>query len=378
MKRKNILYVEFLKVTAANHLLMMMKGLKAATNYRLVALCQKDSYLSRELRKLHIPVYEIEHTELNLHDPTTYLPFIRLTIRMIDIIIRHKVGIIHCHRLNWAYACVIPSLLLRVPLFVQIVIIEKLTSKFQNFLIRHHRGIRYICVSKSAMEDFRAIYPVKRAAISYHYGGLYFPDLRTAKLRNIPILEQMKKKTRIVGMISRMDPLKGVDVFIESAAILHRKHPDVSFVHIGNHPEYVFQDGYYEHNIQRVNNLGLDSVFHFIDYLDDILPYYRYFDLMALPTSKDTLSYVNLEANAYGVPVVFTDIGGVAETSKPEFGLSIPFPASPVLLADKLDGLLSNTNRRVLLKRKIAGHMRTVFDARKNASGLARLYEDVS
>ncbi|MCL4199881.1 glycosyltransferase family 4 protein [Patescibacteria group bacterium] len=375
-RKKTIFYIEFLKITAANTLSMIIQGLNAQNNCNIVLLCQKSSYLAKSLKGTNIRIYEIDYEEFRIRSLASYVSYFRQMLLIMYIIIRHKVDIIHCHRLNWAYLCIIPSLIFHVPLYVQIVIIEKLESRFQNFLLRIHKHIRYIAVSKNSLKQFRNLYKESFHFGTYHYGGIFFPEMekwRHVRMKNLE--EARYKKTRIVALVSRMDPLKGVDVFIEAAALLAKKYTDVQFVHFGNHNDYVFQDQYYEACKKRVVNLGLASRFRFFDYTEDILAAYKYFYICVLPTYKDTLSFVNLEANYFNKPVVFTDVDGLMETSRAEFNCSIPYPPSPLLLAQKIESLLKDTRRYRLLQDQVSHYVQRKFSAERNAERLLRLYE---
>lgn len=376
-RKKTIVYVEFLKVTAANTLLMIIQGLIAHGGYNIVLLCQKSSYLARSLKGKGITIYEIEYEDFRAKSIHSYLSYIRQTLFVAYIAVRHRANIIHCHRLNWAYICVVPSLILRIPLYVHIVIIEKLNSRFQNYLLRLHEHIRYIAVSKDSLRQFKKLYKDVVHGATYHYGGLFFPEMEKWQHTRLKELEGKRyTKKKIIALVSRMDPLKGVDVFIEAAALLAKKHPDVQFVHFGNHSDYVFRDRYYEECRQRVINLGLSSRFHFFDYTEEILAAYKYFYICVLPTYKDTLSFVNLEANYYKRPVVFTDVDGLMETSSAAFNCSIPYPPSPILLARKIDWLLTDAKSYRNLQNEVSRYVRRKFNAEKNAKRLMRLYNN--
>ena len=374
-RKKTIFYIEFLKITAANTLSMIIQGLIAQDDCSIVLLCQKSSYLAKSLKGKNLRIYEIEYDEFRPRSIASYISYLRQLFLVMYIIIRHRVDIIHCHRLNWAYLCIIPSLILRVPLYVHIVIIEKLESRFQNYLLHLHKYIRYIAVSKDALKQFKHLYKGAVHFGTHHYGGLFFPELE--KWRNVRLNEFEKKQNtnvRIVALVSRMDPLKGVDIFIEAAALLAKKYKGLQFVHYGNHSDYVFRDQYYEECKQRVKNLGLTSRFRFFDYTDEILAAYKYFYICVLPTYKDTLSFVNLEANYFMKPVIFTDVDGLMETSNPAFNCSIPYPPSPLLLAQKIDWLLQDTQKYSVLQNQVSGYVHRKFNAEKNAKRLMRLY----
>jgi glycosyltransferase involved in cell wall biosynthesis len=376
-KNKSILFIEFLPTTAANHLTMLIKGFIQQYDCKVVLLCQKGSLLAKELKKTKVVVYEVNYVELNLHKPTTYFNFLELLIFIFFIIFRHKINIIHSHRLNWAYLGVIPSLILKIPLVVHIVIIENLTSGLQKLLLKiNNERVHYLAVSKNTLVKFKQLSCINNIKISYHYGGLFLPDMQKMQQMRIPFFESKKNKI-IIGMVSRLDQLKGVDIFIEAAAILLKKYKNLYFLHVGDIPYNTFQDGYYEMCLQRIDNLNIQKSFKFLLYNDEVLAYYKYFYLTVTPTFKDTLLYVNLESSFNKIPQIFTDVDGVMETSQRIFNCCIPYPPSPVLLADKIEELLIDKQRYNKLKEQVYSDVLRRFNAEKNARKLMQFYNNL-
>jgi len=63
-----------------------------------------------------------------------------------------------------------------------------------------------------------------------------------------------------------------------------------------------------------------------------------------LPSEAEGLPRTILEAQACDIPVVATDVGGVAEALDPEASLLVP-PKEPAALANALKSLLSRVDR---------------------------------
>jgi len=95
-----------------------------------------------------------------------------------------------------------------------------------------------------------------------------------------------------------------------------------------------------------VATLGLASRVHFLGRRDDIANVLKAFDVFALPTHREALGTVFIEAAAMGVPVVGTAVGGVPETMvEGVTGLLVP-PHNPAALASALDRLLADPDLR--------------------------------
>ena len=68
--------------------------------------------------------------------------------------------------------------------------------------------------------------------------------------------------------------------------------------------------------------------------------------LMLVPSRGDCTPIVFCEANAFGIPVISTDVGGISSVIEDgKNGILLPLEASPALYADKMEELLKNPQR---------------------------------
>jgi len=87
----------------------------------------------------------------------------------------------------------------------------------------------------------------------------------------------------------------------------------------------------------------------FVPFRRDPLPFYRLFDVAALPTPGEGLPQALLEAMALGIPVVASAVGGNAElVTDGVDGLLVP-PRQPAAFARALAALLADPARRAAL-----------------------------
>ncbi len=116
----------------------------------------------------------------------------------------------------------------------------------------------------------------------------------------------------LVGVVSRLDPLKGLDDFLDAAALVAGRHPETRFLIVGG-PAAGVGEPYVAELRLRIEDLGLgDRVFLTGARTDvpDILPELT---VSVLPSLTEGLSNSLLEAMAAGLPVVATDVGGNPE-----------------------------------------------------------------
>jgi glycosyltransferase involved in cell wall biosynthesis len=139
---------------------------------------------------------------------------------------------------------------------------------------------------------------------------------------------------RIVGTAGRLVPVKSHHVLLRALAAL----PDnVHCAIAGDGPEL--------DNLQNLAiELGLTARTHFLGHRDDLWDVYPAFDVFCLPSEAEGLPRTVLEAQACDIPVVATDVGGVAEALDPEASLLVP-PKEPAALAKALKSLLSRVDR---------------------------------
>ncbi|OGG59596.1 hypothetical protein A2765_03255 [Candidatus Kaiserbacteria bacterium RIFCSPHIGHO2_01_FULL_56_24] len=106
----------------------------------------------------------------------------------------------------------------------------------------------------------------------------------------------------------------------------------------------------------RAREKGVSERVHLLGYVPDAAKYLRAFDAFVLPSTKEGLPYVLLEAGYAYVPVVATDIPGMRDVILDNFtGLLVP-PDDPHALATALghvlrDATLSRSLSDELLKR---------------------------
>jgi len=112
----------------------------------------------------------------------------------------------------------------------------------------------------------------------------------------------------VVLCVSRLVPIKNVALFVDAVAIVRHRRPDVRAVVVGDGPlESALR--------QRASALGLGNAIRFAGYVDqhDLPRWYRAADVFVLSSDFDNSPNVVLEAMASALPVVATDVGGVAD-----------------------------------------------------------------
>ena len=130
-----------------------------------------------------------------------------------------------------------------------------------------------------------------------------------------------------IGVVGRLSPEKGVDLFLQACQLLQRRDISLSAFVVGDGPE--------RHRLERMSDaLGLTRCVHFTGATSAVQSLYEAVDLLVIPSRSEGLPNVLLEALRADLPVVATRVGAIPEVlDTPYAGVVVP-PGSPALLAD--------------------------------------------
>ncbi len=125
-------------------------------------------------------------------------------------------------------------------------------------------------------------------------------------------------KAPLVVMLSRLNPKKGIECFIEAAARVHARQPEACFLAVGEayrRDEGGFKtDPVYRGKLEaRVAQLGLKDHFRFTGMREDVPEILAAAAVSVLPSYSEGVSNTLLESMSAGVPVVATRVGGTPE-----------------------------------------------------------------
>jgi glycosyltransferase involved in cell wall biosynthesis len=130
----------------------------------------------------------------------------------------------------------------------------------------------------------------------------------------------IKLDATVILTVRRLVYKNGIDTFIESAGIALQKDPKLVFLVAGKGPD---RDAVQA----KIQLLGISNNIKLAGFVSDAeLPaYYNSADMFVLPSkSGEGLPLVALEAMSTGLPVIATDVGGIAEVMTADCGKLVP------------------------------------------------------
>jgi glycosyltransferase involved in cell wall biosynthesis len=115
------------------------------------------------------------------------------------------------------------------------------------------------------------------------------------------------ENSMIVGVASRIDPVKGLEFLLDAAAKLLADGEDIDVVIAG--------DGNHVNTLkEQAERLKLTDRVHFVGFQSNIQQWLELFDIFALPSRSENHSIALLEAMRAQKAIVATDVGGNTES----------------------------------------------------------------
>jgi glycosyltransferase involved in cell wall biosynthesis len=173
----------------------------------------------------------------------------------------------------------------------------------------------------------------------------------------------------VVGSITRFSEEKRPQLFIDMARVLAASHPRLRFVVFGNGVKLEEMRAY-------VASAGLGGVVRLPGLTDNAWRSLAAMDVFVLTSRFEGLPNVLVEAQASGLPIVCTGVGGMVETFvEGETGYSVP-AATPEALADAVARLADDPALRARMSDRAFRHARAAFGIETMLDQTARAYDD--
>ena len=171
----------------------------------------------------------------------------------------------------------------------------------------------------------------------------------------------------VFGFVGRLAPIKNVPLLIDAFARVHRELPGTRLVVVGDGE--VGADA-----VQRAAGHGLQSAIEFSGWQADLPSVYRQFDVLVLTSLNEGTPVAVIEAMAAALPVVATDVGGVADVVEHErTGLLVP-SGSASALARAMVRLARDSTERRRIGLAARETVRTRFSADRLVGDVSALY----
>lgn len=378
---RRILYVQPVAEVGGSDvaLLRMVAGLDPARDRAFVVL-PSDGPLTQALRAAGATIFivpamlRLTTTRGPGYHVRYLLAYPRAVLRLIRIIRRERIDLVHTNSLHAMHGFAAAWLARKPHVWHirEIVLQSRLFRAVQLFLARRFSD-RIIAMSAAIAEQFGADAIVLRDGIDverFHprNGG----DRIRAEL-SIP------RDHRVAGVVCRLDHWKGVDVFLEAAAICHRRLAKTTFIVAGG--EVDGREDVARQLIALADSLGVADAVRFTGWRygpDEIAEVHAALDVFVLPSTwPEPYGLVLLEAMATGKPVVATRHGGPLEICVEGETALLITPRDEKALAEAMMTLLGDPAHAEAMGAMGRARIERDFDIRRHAEAIEQLYQSL-
>jgi glycosyltransferase involved in cell wall biosynthesis len=177
-------------------------------------------------------------------------------------------------------------------------------------------------------------------------------------------------EAKLVTIVGRLAPIKNHAVFLEVATRLAAQMEDAHFLVVGRGP--------LEDTIRgQAKRLGLDDRMTFAGWVRDMPSVYAASNVVALTSLNEGSPVALIEAQAAGVPVVATDVGGVGDTFLDGESGRICLPEDAEGLTAAIRHYLDRPDEARKAGQAGRGYVSQEFTAEKLIERMAELYRDL-
>ena len=257
----------------------------------------------------------------------------------------------------------------------EIIVKPKAISDFINMLMGRYAD-KIVTVSQAVANHIKQSPFIKDSQVEVIYNGVdnavYYPMDASSIREKFDIAQD----ALVIGMIGRVNAIKGQNDFIEAVEpLLEKNEKAVAFLAGGVFPG---EEWRLEELDKRIASSSVVSQIHRIDYYDKTSELYNMFDIFVLPSIKpDSLPTVVLEAMACSKPVVGYNNGGIAEMVVDDKSGCLVKPNRPQELSNAISLLLDSSEKREKFGRVGYQRQRELFSLESYIKNFSEFYDNL-
>lgn len=305
--------------------------------------------------------------------------------RLRDLLLRERIDLLHAHDFYSGMLGVVVARMAGVPIIASQRHLrlsdrrvhdwgQRLINRLAHRLLVNSEAIRtQVLQVKSAAP--KKIVVIKNGvfddeSLASQNGHSHRPEVRAEMRAELGRELGLDENAQLIGMVARLEEVKGHRYLVEAAAQVVRRQPQAHFLFVG--------EGTLRPEIEaQVARLGVASHVHLLGQRKNAARLATAFDLAVLSSLHEGMPNTVIEAMGAGVPVVATAVGGTMEViTDGETGLLAP-PANSAALARSICWMMEHDDDR----RKIAAHgcqsVLTRFGMSRMVAEVEGLYDEM-
>ena len=339
----------------AAHTFSLFKEL-SKRNIFTILICKKGGAIEDFAKRENL-----SFSILNLSSRFNIITDFKDFLRFRKIIKENKIDIVHTHRgkEHWLSVLTVLTLKNKPKIARARHVITPIKRHIFNKWLLGKVTDAIICVSKKIYEEVMKTGFIKdKKKIRVIYGGIDInkfgkncsADVSSASLKQARCLrynlQNISPNALIIGLVGRLQRIKGQEIFLKSARIISEQFPNTHFLIAGCGKKK-------EEKLKALTKeLSIKDKVTFLGYVDEVEKIIASLDIGVIASlGSEGSSRIAMEYMASGLPIVATKVGGIPEIlSDGKYGILVE-PNSPDALAKGIMELLNNKEKMSELKK---------------------------
>lgn len=232
-------------------------------------------------------------------------------------------------------------------------------------------GMAVIAISKPVAEHLYKDFGVDPKKVHCIVNGI---DLDRFVMTNDQMRSEARQKmgmgqdVPLIGIIARLSDVKGIDILLKAMPLVLKEIPSANLLIAGQGP----QEGYLK---RLTRDLSLTDHVHFkptINQTQSLLPA---FDVFVMPSLMEGLGLSVIEAQACGIPVVASNIGGLVELIEDGKSGFLVGSNDAQALAIRIIEMLHNPKKANIMAQQARSNIERHFSSGRMLGETLRVYQ---
>lgn len=263
-----------------------------------------------------------------------------------QLVDKHGINLVHCHQTT-LLGSIVPALFRRprVALVASRHILNSHNKRDPIHALIYRRVDYVLVLSQTMKRNLRATMPLEEKKLRTVNLGIDLARFDPSRaVRSLREEWGIPENAFLVGVVGRLDPMKGQDLVVKALAQVRTRHKDVYGIMVGD--ETPGLEGEYLRELETsIEQLRLSDTIKVSSAQKNVPDVMAALDLFVMPSWSEAFGLVALEAMAMGRPCVLSRSGSAEELALAS-GSELFRPRDAYDLARKLTELKENQERR--------------------------------
>ena len=348
----------------------VIKELAKRNDIEVCAILMNEGRLAEELRSVPVPLRVIDERRNG---------FPELVKKATHWVERQQIQVLHSHRYKENLLAVLLAKTCSVPYVVRtqhgmpepfsgVSTLRQGIAQAIDWGVARLLTDRIVAVTEELRDQLGARLGSRERIVVIHNGLKLGEVASTLSKSEAKARLGLLPETPVIATVSRLVPIKRLDLFIKAASVTAQFEPASQFVIAGDGPE--------RQSIQAlIEKEGLVSKVLLLGQCQTIYDVIRAADVLVLTSDHEGLPMVLLEAMQLGTPIVARRVGGLPEVLDPDCGVLVPSPDPNSIAQAILHLIHDEVSRNSIIDRaKVRVHS---FSAELCAERLISTYRSV-